>query len=259
MADMISAYISGKSEERAAQRASDAQVRQAELGISETRRAEGQAREDLSPYTQAGMESIAILSPYYQAGLGAVGGLQDIAAGTSQGYQGMRDIAGMNSPEAQQAEMNRIAQSPYFLEQVRQGELGMLQNASATGGLRGGNLQAALAQFRPQMMNDAIERQYGKYAQLAGMGGNIAQYLSGSGMNIGTQIFGAGQASAAGVGAQAMQSAGQISDLMGGIGQAQAGAALASNRGLMRANEAHQSTLNQAAQFASSMMGGGMR
>jgi hypothetical protein len=205
------------------------------------------------------MNAIGLLEPYYEAGLGSVGGLRDIADGTGQGYQGMRDIAGMNTPQAQQAEMERIAQSPEFLENMRQAESAMLQNASATGGLRGGNTQRALAEMRPAMFNQAVDKQFGRYGQFAGMGGDISQFLASSGQNIGTNIFGAGQASAAGTGAAAMQSAGQVANLMGGIGQAQAGAALASNRGIMRANEAHQSTLSDAGQFVASLYGGSIK
>ena len=247
MADTLAAFVSGKSEEKAAKKAADAQVQMANQGIAETRRAEGIFREDLKPYTDAGMNAIGILEPYYQAGLGSIGGLQQISAGTGQGYQGMANIAGVGGQGAQQAEMDRISQSPEFLEQVRQGENAMLQNASATGGLRGGNVQAALAQMRPQMLNQAVDRQYGRYGDIAGMGGDISQFLASSGQNIGTNIFGAGQASAAGTGAASMQSAGQVTNLFGNIGNARAQAAMASDRGIQRANEAHQSTTNDAA------------
>jgi hypothetical protein len=259
MADPISAFLSGKSEEKAAKRAAESQEAMAREGIAETRRGDAQFREDLKPYTGAGMNAIGLLEPYYAAGLGSVGGLRDIAEGTGQGYQGMQAIAGMSGNEAQQAEMDRIAQSPEFLENVRQAENAMLQNASATGGLRGGNTQAALAQLRPAMLNQAVDKQFGRYGQFAGMGGDVSQFLASSGQNIGTNIFGAGQASAAGTGAAAMQSAGQVANLMGGIGQAQAGAALASNRGIMRANEAHQSTLSDGGQFVASLYGGSIK
>lgn len=80
----------------------------------------------------------------------------------------------------------------------------MLQQASATGGLRGGNIQAALAQFRPQMLAQAIEEQYGR------LGGMTAL----------------GQRSAAGVGGAGMESAGQIAGLLGQQGAARAGGTL---------------------------------
>ena len=91
-----------------------------------------------------------------------------------------------------------------FQALARQGEEAMLQQASATGGLRGGNLQGALAQFRPQMLAQAIEDQYSR------LGGMTAL----------------GQQSAAGVGSAGMQSAGQIAGLLGQQGAARAGGTL---------------------------------
>jgi hypothetical protein len=255
MADPISAYISGKSEERAAKSAAASQEAMAREGIAETRRGEAQFREDLKPYTDAGMASINILEPYYAAGLGSVGGLKDIAAGTGLGYQGMQAISGMGGPQAQQEAMARISQSPEFMEQMRQSENAMLQNASATGGLRGGNTQAALAQLRPAMFNQAVDKQYGRYSDMTGMGGDISQFLASSGQNIGTNIFQAGQASAAGTGAAAMQGAGAVTNLFGNIGNARASANLMEGQGLRAANEAHQSTLSQAGSMMGGMMG----
>ena len=77
----------------------------------------------------------------------------------------------------------------------------MLQNASATGGLRGGNFQGALAQFRPAMLQNQLDQQYNKWSGLAGLG----------------------QASAAGQAAQGMAMAGNVGNLMGQGAAAQAG------------------------------------
>ncbi len=51
--------------------------------------------------------------------------------------------------EAQQGAISGLEGSPIFQALARQGEDAILQNASATGGLRGGNVQGALGQFRP--------------------------------------------------------------------------------------------------------------
>jgi hypothetical protein len=256
MADPLTAGITGRKERKVAAEAAASQERMAREGIAETRRAEGVFREDLKPYTDAGMNAIGLLEPYYEAGLGSVGGLRDIAGGTAQGYQGMQAIAGMGGEQAQRAEMDRIAQSPEFLENMRQAESAMLQNASATGGLRGGNTQRALAEMRPAMFNQAVDKQYGRYGEFAGMGGDVSQFLASSGQNIGTNIFGAGQASAAGTGAAAMQGAGQVAGLMGGIGDFQAAAHLAKARNFQRANDANQSSSNTVANGLMSMFGG---
>jgi hypothetical protein len=110
-------------------------------------------------------------------------------------------LLGLEGPEAQQAAINAIQNQPGFQSMVQQGENAMLQNASATGGLRGGNLQGAMAQFRPQMLAQAIQDQY---SRLGGM----------------TSL---GQRSAAGVGAAGMETGRGIADLLGQMGAAQAG------------------------------------
>lgn len=113
--------------------------------------------------------------------------------------------------ERQRQAIQQIEQGPQFQELVRQGEQGILQSASATGGIRGGNVQAALAQFRPNILNQLIEAQYGKLAGLTSLGSSSAQNL-----------LGTGQASAAGTAAAGQQSASNIGNLMVGMGQAQA-------------------------------------
>ena len=89
---------------------------------------------------------------------------------------------------------------------VQQGEEAMLQNAAATGGLRGGNLQGALAQYRPQVLSQLIEAQYGKLGGLSQMG----------------------QSAAAGQGAAGLSTGANISNLLAQQGAAQAGGALGS-------------------------------
>lgn len=78
--------------------------------------------------------------------------------------------AGMTGAEAQQAAIQRVAESPLLQELMAQGETGMLQNAAATGGLRGGRTQAALAQFRPAMLQQEIDKLYGRLQGISGMG-----------------------------------------------------------------------------------------
>jgi hypothetical protein len=110
----------------------------------------------------------------------------------------------------------------------QQGENAILQNASATGGLRGGNIQGALAQFRPALLNQALEQQY---SRLGGM----------------TQL---GQRSAAGVGAAGMETGTNISNLLG-----QQGAALAG--GELGQAKAYGQILNMPAQFLGMQYGAG--
>ena len=128
-----------------------------------------------------------LLAPYQQAGRGAI--------------QQQQALVGALGPEAQRAAISQIENSPEFAVQMKQGEDAILANASATGGLRGGNTQAALAQFRPQLLSQLINQ---RFEQLGG--------LSGQGLQ------------SAGIGAQSNQAGAQLlTDLIGQRGAALAG------------------------------------
>lgn len=114
-------------------------------------------------------------------------------------------MLGLSGPDAERAAIGRIEQSQGFQSAVQQGENALLQNASATGGLRGGNIQAALAQFRPRMLAAAIEDQYSKLAGITSLGQNAA----------------------AGVGNAGMQTGANTANLLGQMGAAQAGGYIA--------------------------------
>jgi hypothetical protein len=175
----VGGYLAQKS---AAEEASGAQREASQAAIAEQRRQQA--------------ESERLLAPYMQAGQGALGQQQA--------------LLGLAGPEAQRAAIAQLEQSPQFKAMVEQGETGILQNASATGGLRGGNTQAALAQFRPAMLSQLIQQ------QMAGLGG-----LSAMGQQ--------GAMSAAGMGQQGAQN---VMGQLGAMGQAQAGAAMAQGQGM---------------------------
>jgi hypothetical protein len=160
--------------------------------------AAGDAASIQSGAAQAGIEEQrrqfdalqALLKPYTEAGLPAL--------------EQQQAFLGLRGPEAERAAIERISSGERFQELTRQGEEALLQKASATGGLRGGNIQAALGQFRPQVLNQLIEEQYGR---LGGM----------------TTL---GQRSAAGVGAAGMESGVNVANLLSQQGAARAGGEL---------------------------------
>ncbi len=96
------------------------------------------------------------LDPYVDAGESALG---------AQG-----DLLGLNGPEAQAAAMAGLEGSPMFSSMMQQGENVILQNASATGGLRGGNTQGALGLLGPQVMSSLVQNQMGNLGGMSGMG-----------------------------------------------------------------------------------------
>lgn len=140
--------------------ASASQERSAQLGIDEQRR-----QFDLTQ---------KLLGPYAQAGEGALSAQQA--------------LIGLAGPEAQAAAIRQIEMSPQFTSIVQQGENALLQKASATGGLRGGNTQAALAQFRPNVLSGLIQQQYQNLGGLTTLGGNAAAGVGSAGMATGANV-----------------------------------------------------------------------
>jgi hypothetical protein len=199
--------LGGYLQSRSASQASRAQQQSAEAGIEEQRRQFDAVQE--------------ILRPYVQAGTTAIGGLQPFAAAGAPALQQQQALIGQLGPEAQRAAIAAIEQGAGFQSQVRQGEEAILQAASATGGLRGGNIQAALGQFRPQMLQREIDLQYGRLGGLTSLGQLTTQNIA--------QL---GQSSAAGTASAGLQTGARIAGLEGQIGAAQAGANLASGQAL---------------------------
>lgn len=98
-------------------------------------------------------------------------GIQELLAPTilagETAFTAQQALTGLGGDDAQREAITRIEQSPEFEAMTRTGEEAILAKGSATGGLRGGNVQAALAQFRPAVLSQLIENQY---AKLQGIG-----------------------------------------------------------------------------------------
>ena len=175
--DIIGGITGAPAAAKAAEQAASTQAAAAGQGIEEQRRQFDKL--------------VELMTPYISAGTGAL---------TQQ-----QALIGLGGPEAQQQAIAGFEQSPLFQSITQQGENAILQRASATGGLRGGNVNLALSQFRPQALNALIEQQYGRL-------GGIAQM---------------GQSSAAGQGAQGMASASNIGNLLANQAAATAGGQIA--------------------------------
>lgn len=164
--------LSGLFGSKGAKKAANAQVQALQQAIGEQRRQFDTARADNMPFVQGGYK-----------GLG-----------------GFLDLLGLNGADVQAAAIEQLKGSPGFTSRYDTGVDTILQNASATGGLRGGNTQTGLAQFGSSLLDDVIQR------QLGGLGGLI-QTGSGTAMNLG-QL---GQ-----------ENANAISELLAGQGRAKA-------------------------------------
>lgn len=200
-ASIIGGVASSRAQSRAAKSAAAAQVQAADMSAEVQREMFEATQETLRPFVEAGYGGMEEFSAYAEPGLYA---LEQQAA-----------IAGLMGPEAQQAMVSQIESDPLYQAQVRQGEEAILQQAAATGGLRGGNIQGALAQFRPQMLSQAIQEQYGRLGGFTALGSSTQQRLA--------EL---GQASAAQQAVSAGQTAAGISEALTQAGQARAGGAL---------------------------------
>ncbi len=168
-------YLGSQSQASSATQAAQTQAGATQAGIDEARRQFDAIQK--------------LFGPYIQMGTGALG---------AQGA-----LLGLSGPEAQQAAIAALEKSPQFKSMVEQGEAGILSGASATGGLRGGNVQAAMAQFRPRVLSSLIESQFSKLGGLSSLGqasaaGQAAGGLQ-TGQNIGTLLGQQGAALAGGI------------------------------------------------------------
>lgn len=169
--------LASSAQRGAVEEATEAQERGVLLGIEESRRQFDKLQE--------------LLQPFVQAGEGAIGA--------------QAALTGLGGPQLEQQAIEAIKAGPEFGALVQTGEEAILQNVSATGGLRGGDVQATLAQFRPQILSQLINQRFGRLGQISQLG----------------------QASAAGVGAGALQTGRDISQLQLESGRVGAQGALA--------------------------------
>lgn len=162
----------------------------ASMSIGEQRRQFNIVRQTLAPYITAGNQALGDLTAYRETGQDAL--------------QGQRALIGLNGEDAQSAAIAGLQNSPEMAAYLQQGENAMLQNAAATGGLRGGNTQAAMAQFRPNLLASMIGQQYERLGGLTALGANT------SGM-----VYQTGAGAAAGQAQAGMQVAGNIASTLG--------------------------------------------
>jgi hypothetical protein len=156
------------------------------------------------------------------------GGTQDLATFAQQWQQRNDPRADLTKfqtggAQAQQQAISQFEQSPMFQALARQGEEGILQNASATGGLRGGNVQGALAQFRPALLNQQIQQQLETLGGISRLGQNAAAGVGTAGMetgrNVGALLQDTGQArgyGALGSGMALGQGVASLGSILGG-------------------------------------------
>jgi hypothetical protein len=176
----VTGYLGAQAQKDAANTAADAQGKASQMSVDEIKRQFDSVQSLMKPYVDSGVVSLQ--------------------------HQG--DLIGLNGNDAQQAAITNIQNGPQYQSLINAGEGGILANASATGGLRGGNTQQALAQLRPSILSGLINDRFSQLGSITGLG----------------------QAAAGGQAAAAQNTGSQVAAQYGQMGSAQANAALAGGR-----------------------------
>jgi len=134
---------------KAANSATAAAMQGLERSIQENRAAYGDVEKLYSPYSEAGLA----------------------------GFQDYLRAIGQGTPEEEAAFLESIQTSPGYQAAYGAGNRNVLQNAAATGGLRGGNTQNALAEFGSGLFGQYYNQKLGQLQGLGEMGFGAAQGL----------------------------------------------------------------------------------
>lgn len=151
----IAGLFGAGAQKKASRKAEAAQLAALDKAMGEQRRQFDLTRADYAPYLETGTHAL--------------------------GQQG--DLVGLNGDEAQGSAIERLRASPLYKTLFESGEEAVLQNASATGGIRGGNTQRGLADFGADTLMQTILHQLGQLGGLSGRGQEAVGGVSAFGAN----------------------------------------------------------------------------
>jgi hypothetical protein len=195
----IASVVSGSNQASAAKSAANAQTQANNAAIAEQQREFGINQQNLQPWLKAG-----------QSALGQ--------------YQ---DLSGANGAAPQQSAITALQSNPLYTSMLNQGNQAILANASATGGLRSGNVNYNLANFDANALASVYQQQLGSLGALSGLGNSTGGTLGSLGAatsgNISNLLSQNGSANAGGIlssaGALGAGINGGLSSLLGGLTQ----------------------------------------
>lgn len=151
----IAGFIGGNKQAKASKKAAKLQYDAAIKGVEETARQFDLTREDFQPYQEAGVSALDKLTA----------------------------LLGLGGADEQQTEIDALKETPLYKSLYRSGEDAILANASATGGLRGGNINEGLADFGEDTLSQVIAQQLAGYGGLVGVGTGAAGAVGNFGAN----------------------------------------------------------------------------
>jgi hypothetical protein len=190
----IASFFGASAKKKAAGQAAAAQMAAAQQGIDRVTATDDATQANLAPYTQAGTKALG----------------------------GISDLLGLNGDPAQGTSIEALQNSPLYQSLFRTGQNTVLANASATGGLRGGNIQHSLANFGSDTLAQVIQQQLSNLGGLSTQGANTAisggQISSNAAQAIAELLAGKGAAQAGGILGKANATAAQYGAIGNGIG-----------------------------------------
>ena len=186
-------------------------------------------------------ESKAGLAPFVQGGLSSLSALQKgLGIGTGGTGQGS-----LNTPYAAfNPSLASLEATPGYQFQLGQGEKAITSQATATGGVGGGNTLKALMDYGQGLAGTTYQNAFSNWATQAG----LSQNQQNQSYNQLYNLLNLGESAAAGTGAQAISTGNSLASNAIGAGNAQAA-------GVIGASNASSSGINN---LLSSLIGGGV-
>lgn len=151
----ISGLIGGGKQKKASRRAERAQVEALNRAIERLDAQQLRAEERYQPYVEAGTDALG----------------------------GLRGLVGANGAEEQNVAIQALKNTPLYQQLFADGEEALLQTASATGGLRGGNTIEDIPRVARDSLLAAYDRQLSGLGGLAGLGIGATDSVSAFGAN----------------------------------------------------------------------------
>ena len=193
-AAVVGGVASSAMQGKAAGKAADAQEAASEASIAEQRRQFDAMQALLKPYADAGTQSLS----------------------------SQQTLLGLNGTDAQQQAIEQLKKGPAYTSAMQSGSNLITQNAAATGGLRGGNVQDALGRYGGDLLTNLVQNQFTNLGGLTSLGQNAAAQTGNAGMQSANAISNAltqgGAAQAGGYIAKGNAQAGMINSVTGGLG-----------------------------------------
>ena len=178
IASLGSSILSGIVGGKGADKAAKTQVAAYQKGIDEQHAEFSQTQANFAPFLQSGTKALT-------------------------GTGGLMDLIGLNGNDSQGSAYDALKASPAFTSLYGTGQDTILQNAAATGGLRGGNTQNSLANFGSSLLSTVIQQQLGNLGGLVNTGTGAANSLGSFGQqstqNVTNLLGQQGQAQATGI------------------------------------------------------------